>query len=80
MRAGNRHRVPEHPPQMLCCFTGVLGMGLPLLGVVPEDPNVLLAAAFEKPLLRYCKRSPAIAACRRIAKRILGLPEPISIR
>ena len=54
--------------------------GLPLLGIVPDDTTVTLAAAFEKPLLRYCKRSPAIAACRRIAKRILGFPEPIPFR
>ena len=53
--------------------------GLPLLGIVPEDPNVVLAAAFETPLLRYTKKGAA-AACRRIAKRIKGLPEPVSIR
>ena len=53
--------------------------GLPLLGIVPEDANVTLAAAFESPLLRYTKRGAA-AACRRIAKRIQGLPEPIKIR
>ena len=51
--------------------------GLPLLGIVPDDTNVTLAAAFEKPLLRYSKRSPATAACKRIAKRIQGFPEPI---
>jgi len=48
--------------------------GLPLLGIVPEDPNVTLAAAFTKPLLRYRRRTPAAAACRRIAKRIQGMP------
>ena len=53
--------------------------GLPLLGVVPEDENVTLAAAFEKPLLKYTRKGAA-AACRRIAKRILGLSEPVSIR
>ena len=53
--------------------------GLPLLGIVPEDPNVMLAAAFEKPLLCYTRRGAA-AACRRIAKRIQGLPVPVSIR
>jgi septum site-determining protein MinD len=52
--------------------------GLPLLDIVPEDANVTLAAAFESPLLRYTKRGAA-AACRRIAKRILGLPEPVKI-
>lgn len=53
--------------------------GLPLLGVLPDDPNVTLAAAFEKPLLRYTKRGAA-AACRRIARRIQGLTVPVSIR
>ena len=45
--------------------------GLPLLGLVPEDPNVTLAAAFRQPLLGYTRRGAA-AACRRIAKRIQG--------
>lgn len=53
--------------------------GMPLLGIVPEDSSVVLAAAFEKPLLCYTKKGAA-AACGRIAKRILGLPVPISIR
>lgn len=53
--------------------------GLPLLGVVPEDTSVILSASFGTPLLRYTKRGAA-AACRRIAKRIQGLPEPIKIR
>lgn len=53
--------------------------GLPLLGIVPEDPAVTLAAAFEKPLLRYTKKGAA-AACKRMAKRIEGLPVPIPIR
>ena len=52
---------------------------LPLLGVVPEDPNVTLAAAFEKPLLTVSKKGAA-AAFRRIAKRIQGMPVPVSIR
>lgn len=45
--------------------------GLPLLGVVPEDENVVLAAAFGKPLLKQTKKG-ATAACRRIAKRLQG--------
>lgn len=53
--------------------------GLPLLGIVPEDANVTLAAAFETPLLNY-SRHGAAAACRRIAKRILGQAVPIAIR
>ena len=54
--------------------------GLPLLGIVPEDPNVVLAAAFGYPLANYRKRSPAAAAYRRIAQRIQGLPVPITLR
>lgn len=53
--------------------------GLPLLGVVPEDENVTLAAAFETPLLKYTHKGAA-AACKRIAKRIQGLPVPIDLR
>ncbi len=52
--------------------------GLPLLGLVPEDPNVVLAAAFQKPLI-YQTRRGAAAACKRIAKRIRGLWEPVMI-
>lgn len=50
--------------------------GLPLLGVVPEDPNVVLSAAFHQPLLGYSRRGAA-SACRRIAKRLQGLSVPI---
>ena len=54
--------------------------GLPLIGVVPEDENVVLAAAFSKPLLCYSRRGPASAACRRIAKRIRGMHVPLPIK
>ena len=50
--------------------------GLPLLGIVPEDPNVVLAAAFRQPLLGYTTKGAA-AACKRIAKRLQGLRVPI---
>ena len=50
--------------------------GLPLLGVVPEDPNVTLAAAFKKDILRY-RRKDAAKACCRIARRIQGYSTPI---
>ncbi len=53
--------------------------GLPLLGIVPEDANVVLRASFETPLLEKNKKGAA-AACRRIAKRIQGKPEPIPFR
>ena len=52
--------------------------GLPLMGIVPDDPDVTLAAAFSKPLLNYTKRGAA-AACRRIAKRIQGMPVKIEL-
>ena len=54
--------------------------GLPLMGVVLEDPNVTLAAAFGRPLLQYAKRSDAAKAFCRIAKRIQGIPQPITLR
>lgn len=53
---------------------------LPLLGVVLEDSNVVLAAACGLPLAAYHKRSPAASAFRRIAKRIQGIPVPITYR
>lgn len=52
--------------------------GLPLIGIVPEDPDVILSAAFGKPLLTYTKKGAA-AACRRIAKRILGMPVMVEL-
>ena len=52
--------------------------GLPLMGIVPEDPEVVLAAAFEKPLLKQTKKGAA-AACRRIANRIQGRRVPVSL-
>ena len=47
--------------------------GLPLLGLVPEDGKIVLSAAFRQPLLCITKKGAALA-CKRIAKRILGLP------
>ena len=52
--------------------------GLPLLGLIPEDENVILAAAFRQPLLGYGKKGAA-AACKRIAKRIQGQCVPVKI-
>ncbi len=54
--------------------------GLPLLGVVPEDFCVTLAAGLGQPVIAYKPRCPAAQACKRIANRISGLPEPIRIR
>lgn len=53
--------------------------GLPLLGVVPEDANVTLAAAFNCPLLKMTSGGAA-KAYRSIAKRIQGISVPISVR
>ena len=52
--------------------------GLPLLGIVPEDVNVVLAAAAGQPLIR-CTRGGAAAACRRIARRITGQSVPVHL-
>ena len=54
--------------------------GLPLTGVVLEDPNVTLAASFGRPLLHYAPRCDAAKAYRRIARRVQGLPEPMKLR
>lgn len=52
--------------------------GLPLIGVVPEDPNVTLAAAFGAPLLTHTNRGAA-KACEAIAKRVEGRRIPLTI-
>ena len=54
--------------------------GLPLLGVVLEDSNVTLAAAFGRCIHDYAPKSDAAKTFRRIAKRIQGIPEPIKLR
>ena len=51
---------------------------LPLMGVVPDDPAVILAAAFGTPLLLHTKKGAA-AACKRIARRLRGIPTPIDL-
>lgn len=51
---------------------------LPLIGIAPEDPNMVLAAAFEKPLIVFTKKGAA-AACKRIAKRIQGHRIPVTL-
>ena len=54
--------------------------GLPLMGIVPEDANITLAASFGHPLLHFSPKGPAAKAFRRIAKRIQGYPERISLK
>ncbi len=50
--------------------------GLPLLGIVPEDEQVSLAAAEGEPLALYA-HSGAVAACLNIAKRLKGEKVPL---
>ncbi len=51
--------------------------GLPLLGVVPEDPKVTLCANSGRPLTRVTGRQGAAAACTNMARRLEGQPVPI---
>ena len=48
-------------------------VGLPLLGVVPEDPKVVLSAAFGNPLI-LAAGGGAAEACLRISRRLRGVP------
>ena len=52
------------------------GVGLPLLGVVPEDVNVTLAAALQVPLVLYTNKGAAVA-CLHIARRLRGIRAPL---
>jgi septum site-determining protein MinD len=54
--------------------------GLGLIGVVLEDDDVPLAAACGLPLIRFNKRASAAATYKKIARRIQGLSEPITLR
>lgn len=51
-------------------------VGCPLLGLIPEDRNVTLAAVQERPLMGMTRRGAA-AALSRIARRITGQPVPL---
>lgn len=50
--------------------------GLPLIGVVPEDPQVILCANQGHPLTSQGRRGAALA-CRNIARRLEGRQVPI---
>ena len=54
--------------------------GLPLMGVVPEDMNVTLAASFGQPILKYARYADASRAFRRIAQRVQGFSQKINLR
>ena len=50
--------------------------GLPLLGVVPEDPKVTLAAGAGTPLILTARKGAAVAYLN-IAKRLMGRQVPL---
>ena len=52
-------------------------VGLPLLGIVPEDEAVALNAARGQTLLQSTGRKGAAVACRHIARRLLGEKQPL---
>ena len=53
-------------------------VGLPLLGIVPEDETVSMAAAKGKPLLLASRsKYGAAVACRHIAARLMGEKQPL---
>jgi len=54
--------------------------GLPLMGIVPEDANVTLAASFGHPLFYFAPRCPAAKAFRRIARRVQGYHQTIELK
>lgn len=52
--------------------------GLPLLGMIPEDENVVLAAARNRPLILYTDRHAAVG-CLHIARRLRGEKVPLLV-
>ena len=53
----------------------ITGVGLPLLGIVPEDEAVPLAAAAGAPLALYTGKGASLA-CLHMARRLLGIRQP----
>ena len=51
-------------------------VGLPLIGIVPEDTNVMLSAAHHEPLILYSDQGAAVA-CLHIARRLEGKKVPL---
>lgn len=50
--------------------------GLPLIGVIPEDPRVMLCANLGLPLATQARKG-AVLACENIARRVMGAQVPI---
>lgn len=48
------------------------GVGIPLLGIVPEDARVMLAAAKHTPMVLYSGKGASVA-CLHIARRLRGI-------
>lgn len=65
-------QAPAIPPST----TPWIPAGLPLLGVVPEDPQVMLCANRGEPLILAASRGAAVAYLN-IAKRLLGQRPPL---
>ena len=51
-------------------------IGLPLLGIIPEDDRVVLAAAANLPLILYTDRGAALG-CLHVARRLEGRKVPL---
>ena len=51
-------------------------VGLPLIGIVPDDPSVTLAAAEGRPLVQYSIQGASVAASH-IARRLCGRRVPL---
>lgn len=51
-------------------------VGLPLIGIVPEDNDVVLAAASGEALI-FAANDGAAEACLRISRRLRGVPTPL---
>ena len=51
-------------------------VGLPLIGIVPEDKEITLAAAAGRALTKRSKKG-ALPACRNIANRLMGKNQPL---
>lgn len=74
-------RINRAVPKLFACMRSTVddvmdGVGLPLLGVVPDDASVTLAAAEGKPLVQYTYHGAALA-CLHIAKRLCGQRVPL---
>ncbi len=51
-------------------------VGLPLIGLIPEDQNVSVALSLDEALV-LCSRKGAAKACLHIARRLLGMDAPL---